>query len=47
MVRGLYKTPSMNDSKHLNDRETREGWECSELVCVCGTLADSFVAFAE
>lgn len=25
VVRGLYKTLSMNDSKHLNDRETAEG----------------------
>lgn len=47
VVRGLYKTLSMNDSKHLNDRETVEGWECCELVCVCGTLGDSFVALSE
>lgn len=35
VVRGLYKTLSMNDSKHLNDREMgRCGCMC---VCVCGT----------
>lgn len=31
VVRGLYKTLSMNDSKHLNDRETRRGGS----LCVC------------
>lgn len=29
VVRGLYKTLSMNDSKHLNDREM------GRCVCVC------------
>lgn len=31
VVRGLYKTLSMNDSKHLNDRAMRRGGS----VCVC------------
>lgn len=34
VVRGLYKTLSMNDSKHLNDRETGR----RVCVCVCGWL---------
>lgn len=38
MVRGLYKTLSMNDSKHLNDRETGWGGSCA---CVCVALGDS------
>ena len=45
MVRGLYKTLSMNDSKHLNDRETGGvGFLC---VCVCVALGDSLVALTE
>lgn len=33
VVRGLYKTLSMNDSKHLNDRETGSS---GSSVSVCG-----------
>ena len=37
VVRGLYKTLSMNDSKHLNDREMgRGGSLCVVCVYVCG-----------
>lgn len=36
VVRGLYKTLSMNDSKHLNDREMGRGK--SSGVCVCAWL---------
>lgn len=34
VVRGLYKTLTINDSKHLNDRETRRGG--SSVVCGSG-----------
>lgn len=33
VVRGLYKTLSMNDSKHLNDRETGRGGNLGLYVC--------------
>lgn len=33
VVRGLYKSPSVNDSKHLNDREMGRG---ESLLQVCG-----------
>lgn len=45
VVRGLYKTLSMNDSKHLNDREMGRGGRAGEggggagacmCVCACG-----------
>ena len=35
VVRGLYKTLSMNDSKHLNDREMGRGGSLCVPVCVC------------
>lgn len=34
VVRGLYKTLSMNDSKHLNDREMGRGGRLGVCVCV-------------
>lgn len=45
VVRGLYKTLSMNDSKHLNDRAMgRGGCMC---VCVCVALGDSLVVLPD
>lgn len=35
VVRGLYKTLSMNDSKHLNDRETGRGGNLGLYMCAC------------
>lgn len=35
VVRGLYKTLSMNDSKHLNDREMGRGGRVRACVCGC------------
>lgn len=38
VVRGLYKTLSMNDSKHLNDRETGRGGSVCVCVWLCVTV---------
>ena len=46
VVRGLYKTLSMNDSKHLNDSEIGRG--VCVCVCVCvWALGDSLVGLTD
>lgn len=53
VVRGLYKTLSMNDSKHLNDREmgTGGGGGAGACMCVCARMhaaaGDSLAALTD
>lgn len=46
VVRGLYKTLSMNDSKHLNDRETGRGGNLGLYMCAC-LRADTLVVLTD
>lgn len=47
VVRGLYKTLSMNDSKHLNDRAMGRGGCICVCMCVRVALGDSLVVLPD